>query len=312
MMKKTLKRKRFYFTGILLVCFLAGNAQMSMKKTDDGILVTDNRKAVFEYHTVAKSQNGEYERRNYIHPLYSVKGKILTEDFPSDHPHQRGIFWAWKQVWIGDKSIGDPWELNHFHQSLEEVEFLRQSNGNALLRTEVNWMSDLWQPNGRVTPYLKEKASITVWPVMGRYRRIDFEIRLVALEEGLKLGGSDDERGYGGFAVRMLLPDDVTFDGPDGKVQPENTAVTSEGFIKVSGSMGALGKKAGIVIVDHPDNPGYPQSWILRAKNSMQNAAWPGNNLVSISTKEPLVLRYTLLVYSGKMSSHKIKNIMGL
>jgi len=312
MMKKTLKVKRFYFTGLLLFLFIAGSAQMSMKKTDDGILVTDNRKAVLEYHTALKSQNGEYERRNYIHPLYSVKGKILTEDFPTDHPHQRGIFWAWKQVWIGDKSVGDPWDLIHFHQTLEEVEFLRQSDGNAMIRTEVNWMSDLWQKDGIEVPYLKEKASILVYPVVGNYRRIDFEIRLLALEEDLKIGGSDDERGYSGFAVRMILPDDVSFAGPDGKVQPENIAVTSKGFVDISGSMGALGKKAGIVIVDNPENPGYPQSWILRAKNSMQNAAWPGNNLVSISTTEPLVLRYTLLVYSGKMSSHKVKNIMGL
>jgi hypothetical protein len=107
------------------------------------------------------------------------------------------------------------------------------------------------------------------------YRRIDFEISLLALEEGLSIGGSEDEKGYSGFSVRMVLPDDVTFTGPDGKVKPENTAVQSPGYVNISGSMGKNGKKAGIVMVDHPSNPGYPQPWILRAKNSMQNAAFP-------------------------------------
>ena len=30
---------------------------------------------------------------------------------PADHRHQRGLFWAWHQVWIGEERIGDPWLL---------------------------------------------------------------------------------------------------------------------------------------------------------------------------------------------------------
>jgi hypothetical protein len=108
----------------------------------------------------------------------------------------------------------------------------------------------------------------------------------------------------------LKLPEDVEFTGPEGEVEPETTAVESEGFINISGSMGAGGKNAGVVIVDHPENPGYPQPWILRSQNSMQNAAWPGNKAIPVSTTEPLVLKYSLLVYSGKMKERKIKRIM--
>jgi hypothetical protein len=41
----------------------------------------------------------------------------------------------------------------------------------------------------------------------------------------------------------------------------------------------------------------------------MQNAAWPGNTLLTLSTKEPLVLKYSLLVYSGNLSAKKIMKI---
>jgi hypothetical protein len=74
--------------------------------------------------------------------------------------------------------------------------------------------------------------------------------------------------------------------------------------------MGKGGKKAGIVIADHPDNPGYPQPWILRVKNSMQNAAFPGSGTVPVSTTEPLVLKYSLLVYSGKLNDRRIRRML--
>ena len=33
-------------------------------------------------------------------------GQVLTEDFPADHLHHRGIFWAWHQVYVGEKAMG--------------------------------------------------------------------------------------------------------------------------------------------------------------------------------------------------------------
>ena len=62
-------------------------------------------------------------------------------------------------------------------------------------------------------------------------------------------------------------------------------------------------------MIDHSENPDYPQSWILRERRSMQNAAYPGNKLVSISTQKPLVLKYSLLVYSGELKDKKIQKI---
>jgi len=304
------KKRTITFFMLFLLAFLTSNAQLSMKKTADGILITENNQAVLQYNTVEKDLNGTYPRCNYVHPLFSLRGKVLTEDFPSDHLHQRGIFWAWHQVWINDQRIGDPWEIKNFKQSVEEVEFVKQPNGSVLLNTEVNWLSDKWKKDGKVVPYLKERTSITVWPQTGQYRKIDFEIRLLALEDGLKLGGSEDEKGYGGFSVRMILPEDVSFSGPNGVIVPAETAVQSPGFVNISGSIDSGNKAGGIVIVDHPDNPGYPQSWILRAKNSMQNAAWPGREPVSISNTKPLILKYSLIVYSGKLSTKKIEKLI--
>ena len=40
----------------------------------------------------------ELARSCYIHPLYSLDGEVLTEDFPADHLHHHGLFWAWPAV----------------------------------------------------------------------------------------------------------------------------------------------------------------------------------------------------------------------
>ncbi|MCK3685268.1 PmoA family protein [Maribellus sp. YY47] len=300
-----------FFTASFLLWATGAFAQLSMKKTDEGILITENKKEVFLYHIHPKDLNGQYRRCNYIHPLYGLNGEVLTEDFPSDHLHHRGIFWAWHQVWIGDKRVSDGWEIKDFDQTVTEIEFKKNPSGLAVIKTEVDWTSGKWKKEGKKVPYLNEKTTITVHPTSRDVRKIDFEIQLLALEEGLKLGGSEDEKAYGGFSVRLDLPDDVTFSGPDGKIEPENTAVKSSGYVQVSGTFDNGAKESGVVIVDHPQNPGYPQDWILRAKNSMQNVVWPGREPVIGSTTEPLVLKYSLLVYSGKMNNNKMEKIIG-
>ena len=54
----------------------------------------------------------------------------------------------------------------------------------------------------------------------------------------------------------------------------------------------------------------YPQNWILRSKNSMQNIVYPGEKAVGLSTKEPTILKYTLLIYNGKLTDSNIQKII--
>ncbi len=297
---------------VLFVVVAAGvsSGQLTMKKETDGIRIVDGNSPVLFYQVQPKSKNGKFERCNYVHPLWGIDGQVLTEDFPADHLHHRGVFWSWHQVWIDDKRIGDPWELSDFEQDISEVEFIKEADQTVWIRSEVLWLSDKWKINGRKAPYLKEKVGIHVHKRVGQYRKIDFEIQLLALEENLRLGGSEDEKGYGGFSVRLALPDDVGFIGEKGTIEPQNTAVSSPGFVQVKGSMGQNNSTAGIIIVDEATNPDFPQQWILRAKNSMQNVAWPGANPVSLSTTEPLVLNYSLIVHAGKMKTKKIIKII--
>ncbi len=53
------------------------SAQLTMKKHDEGIRIVDGNTDVLLFHTKPSSIEGDYERCNYIHPLYG---------FPSSMP----------------------------------------------------------------------------------------------------------------------------------------------------------------------------------------------------------------------------------
>ena len=39
-----------------------------------------------------------FKRAGYMHPVYAPAGRIVTDDYPSDHPHQHGIMFAWTKT----------------------------------------------------------------------------------------------------------------------------------------------------------------------------------------------------------------------
>jgi hypothetical protein len=97
---------------------------IKITESDQGFSITDGEKQVLFYQRKHKSIDGKYTRANYIHPLYGLDGEILTEDFPADHPHHRGVFWAWHQVWLGDKKLGDSWAAQDFFWDVYDAEIL--------------------------------------------------------------------------------------------------------------------------------------------------------------------------------------------
>lgn len=154
-------------------------------------------------------------------------------------------------------------------------------------------------------PLIEETTTITVYPAEGKYRAIDISISLLAMEPNMRIGGSEDAKGYGGFSSRIKLPEDVIFTGPQGTVTPQNLPVESNGWLDVYSE--TLG---GCTVFSHPDNPGYPNPWILRSKNSMQNAVYPhpGATPVGLSNTAPTVLKYRILVHN-RLSTIEIDNI---
>ena len=272
---------------------------MKIVESSEGFTVMDGKERVLFYQRRPKSLHGEYSRCHYIHPLYGLDGEILTEDFPDDHPHQRGIFWAWHQILVGDKSVSDGWILKDFFQDVYNVETSMDSE-SATLKVHLYWKSPAWTDDkGRQKPFVEETTIIRVYRALENMRKIDFQISLLALEDGVRIGGSDNEKGYGGFSPRVRTPKGLVFTGQKGLVQPRNLAVEAGPWLDFSGDFRGDGNVSGLAVLCHKSIPGYPTPWILRQKESMQNAVYPGRYPVPLSRQKPLVLRYRLIVHRG-------------
>ena len=83
-------------------------------------------------------------------------------------------------------------------------------------------------------PFVEERTAITVHPVVDDARAIDFEIALRAVAPGIRIGGSEDPKGYGGFSVRVRMPDGLVFTGEGGPVTPEELQVEAGPWVDLS------------------------------------------------------------------------------
>lgn len=243
------------------------------------------------YQVQAQDKDGKYPRSNYVHPLYGINGEILTEDFPDDHLHHRGIFWTWHQLWVGGERIADPWICEGIEWVVEEVTTNIISDEKAVLNAQVFWR----ETGSKSRDIIEESVIITYERLADELYRLSFDITLQPLLDDVEIGGSEDPKGYGGFSPRIKLTENVGFFDREGKVYPQNLAVKAGPWINVT-----QGKEndPGVVIMGEPEQlPSY-QGWILRAKNSMQNMAFPGQDPLELDEKG-LTFRHQLLVHEG-------------
>ena len=298
--------RMFIFIIIFSVAQFMLAQTLEVTITEDRACFVEGIDSILCYQIAEKSFNGTYMRSNYIHPLYTLDGEVISEDFPDDHLHHRGIFWSWHQLYVGNQRIGDPWEIKDFCWEVKSVKELKNPKGVISIQSEVHWKSPLWRDdNGLEKPLVREMTTITVHPEQESYRLIDIEISLLALEKNMRIGGSEDAKGYGGFSPRIRLVEDTEFTNSKGAVTPTNLPVAESAWMDISGSVGKNNAKAGLSILTHPDNPGYPNPWILRAKTSMQNAVYPypGAEPVALSNITPTVLQYRLVIHEGDHQS---------
>jgi len=301
----TLMKKTSVLSCFIICVSLQVSAQkFTSVKTGEGIELRENGKKIFFYQVKPKSVNGKFERAGYIHPLYSLNGNSVTDDSPKDHPYHRGVFWAWHQIILNDKKLAEGWSSENISWIPVDVK-VKEKKGTATLSSTVMWKSKL--PNDQLTNIIRENTRIKVCAATPRYRILDFDIRLRALVDGLKIGGSEDAKGYGGFCIRLKLPKDITFVSQDKVVTPQETPVTAGPWMDITGSIEDPSlPKSGVIIFANADNKTQP--WILRSVTSMQNVPFPGSTPIDLP-KTGLELKYRVIIHNGEMSKDEIEKL---
>lgn len=268
--------------------------QLSWTSTGQGYQLTEGGEPRLFYQTTTKSKDGKYPRANYIHPLYDVKGEVITEDFPSDHLHHRGIFWTWHQLYIGGKRVADPWISEGISWNVTQVNPTVINGEQAQLQATVQWIVD-------EKAVVEEKITLHYERMDPELYKLTIDVQLKPLESNVQIGGSEDPKGYGGFSPRIKLSETVGFFDKNGRITPQELPVSGGPWMNIT-QEGP--EDPGVVILGEPANlPSY-QGWILRSKNSMQNMAFPGKNPIKLPEKSPyLSFRNQLLVHRGLQSA---------
>lgn len=287
--------------------------RLQVVRTDNGCEFLEGKSPVLFYQTAPKSLDGKFERAGYVHPLYDLDGNVISEDFPADHLHHRGIFWAWHQLSIDGNQIGDPWICRDFLSRVDDVSIAKPNSEAAAIEATAHWVSPDWKDSaGTMKPIVREETQIEAQRSRDGNRVIDFRIKLTALEQNVRIGGSDNVKGYGGFSPRLRLPKDIRFTAEYGEVEPQRTVVDASRWMDLSGTFNRTKSDQenvidGVTILCHPSLPGFPQKWILRKARSMQNPVFPGRTPIALPTDEPLDLRYRLIVHRGAASQEQLK-----
>jgi hypothetical protein len=223
---------------------------------------------------------------------------------PKDHPYHRGIFWPWHQIIWNNKQIADGWISQNISWEPSKIAVQKKMK-SITLQSEMLWKSVL--DDNRSKPIVREQTRITVYQSTSQSRIIDFDIQLFALKDSLKIGGSDDEKGYGGFCLRLKLPEDISFVSGDTEITPLETAVHAGPWMNFTGSFdGKDSRKIGIAVFCDDSNPGRLGE-CLRKKGSMQNVVYPEEH--HVATKNGLRLRYRLVIHDTNIERSDLENL---
>jgi hypothetical protein len=252
--------------------------------------LTENGKPVFIYnHGLMRKQGVPEDRYRccYLHPVYSPDGVVLTDDFPSDHYHHRGIFWTWPIVRIDGQQY-DAWLIHGIRQKF--VRWIARETGAQSARLGVE---NGWYVGGRKV--VRETVEIRVHPAAAGQRQLDFTLHFEALDTPVVLQGEPtQQKGYGGFCVRFA-PREATIVTTDKGREARDTNMAPHPWARLDGTF--AGHRAGLRIDDNTSNPGYPNGWCLRYYGFL-GVNFPGNRAYTLQPGRPLVLKYKVTLFS--------------
>ncbi len=226
-------------------------------------------------------------RSGYIHPLSGLDGEDLTLDWSHDHPHHRGIYWAWPEVKYGDQ-VGDLHALQRvFSRPLGRPMSVRRGD-HVGIKAVNQWM---WEDQ---TPIVRETAEVTLLLGDGLFgKTVDLDLSFKALEDGVSLARRGTNT-YGGLNVRLAPVKDLQLSN-----SPRHDS-TQPAWSAASGVWQGGSRLTTLAILEHPDNPEHPADIVTYPELPWFQPTFPqAGERFELKKGETLRLRYRFVVMPG-------------
>jgi hypothetical protein len=264
---------------------IAGGRFAFRDATPTSLELTENGKPVFVYNHGMILKEGvkeQYRRSSYVHPLYAPDGTVLTDDFPKDHPHHRGLCWSWPVVRFEGQTY-DVWAVQGMHQRFVRWIAKQVSDDKAVLAVENGWFVDDRKA-------VKETVELTVRSAAGNRRQVDVKLTFEAVDAPVEIAGREI-KGYGGVGVRFAPRSETTI-RTDAGVESKDSDMVRHPWAELEGVF--EGRRAGLRI----DSIGTVPGWCLRHYGYIA-ANVPGLDTLTLRPGKPLELNYRLTVFSA-------------
>jgi hypothetical protein len=277
--------------------------EVAVARSGKKLKITAKDKLLIEY----QAEPGDFPRDNikplfrrggYLHPIYSLSGKVITDDFPTNHIHHHGIWWSWSNAEFEGRAT-DFWNM-----------------GDGKGRTEFAALGKTWSGpvHGGFTAQHKHvdltasepKTAINeTWEVKVYNRWPDEEFwmfDLVSKQEcATKAPLKFPEYRYGGIGLRGNWDwngkDAVNFLTSDG-VSDRVKAHTMHGrWCDMHGVIG--GQAVGIAILGHPENFRAPEPMRVHPTEPFFNFAPQQAGDFEMVPGKPFTWRYRVVIYEG-------------
>lgn len=262
-----------------------------------------------------------------LYPIYTAQGDLIMRGYPlipvagerADHPHHVGLWFNYGDVngldfWNNSSAIPEDRKSKYGRIVHNRIEVIDPETGR--LEASATWQDH----QGKV---LLDEQTTFIFSQSGSTRVIDRTTTLTARTDVLF---KDNKEGMIGIRVTraLELPDKNPVMLTDNSGQPQkekvvdNTGVTGDylsstgltghdvwgtrgDWVRLAGKIN--GREVSIVMIDHPENPGYPTYWHARgyglfAANTLGQQAFDQSKQLNFSLKKgsSVTFRYRVLI----------------
>jgi len=248
-----------------------------------------------------------FQRGAYLHPIRTLGGKVITDDYPPNHIHHHGIWWAWTKTEF-DGRAPDFWNMG---EGKAKVDFasLQGTWGGPVHCGFVGKHQFTDLTGGSPTAALNETWDVRVYN-NARNNIWVFDLTSTqecATDKPLKL----PEYHYGGLGFRGHWDwngkTNVNFLTSEGITDREKGHATRAKWCDVSGLR--EGKQAGIAILCHPENFRAPQHMRLHPSEPFFCYAPQQGGDMEIAPGKKYVSRYRFVVHDGPPNKEVIDRL---
>lgn len=244
-------------------------------------------------------------RSGFIHPVYTPQGRVVTDAFPADHPHQHGLMFAWTSATYEGQRV-DFWNSHKKQGKIEHVKTMKADD--AAIRVKLRHV--ITAGKHADTTVLHETWAITRVPheTMNVFDLVS--VQTCATDKPVSIR----KHNYGAMCIR----------GP-ASWSNGDAMLTSKGQSQANGNhtrpnwvamFGQISKPAdfkpqwaGIAAMSHPSNFQSPQPVRLHPEMSYFCFAPMILSEFVIKPGEPYVSRFRFVAYDGKPDAELLEAI---